>query len=223
MEPDVLYVVRRGEGNAALRLSLRSLAHLPHRRVFIAGHTPQWVQGVTSIPVRARSDKFASIEANVRAGLGHPELGEDVIYMNDDFYFTAPLERMPITHGGPVSEYSGRQEMRRRMKHTVALLNHLDSKGAWLAYDGVHTPLPLRRDFAIKALELLPQRVRVKWRTWYGNLFSIGGDRVSDVKIRGPYTGDLPPFVSTNRAGLHAIRERLEEVIPSGSPYIASL
>ena len=46
---DAVYYVRPGDRNDELRYSLRSLANLPHDRVWIVGHTPPWVTGIESI------------------------------------------------------------------------------------------------------------------------------------------------------------------------------
>jgi hypothetical protein len=220
MEPDILYAVRSGERNEPLKLSLRSLAHVPHHRVFIAGYCPQWVTGVTRVEVRRRVNKFDAIEENVRQGLQHPEMGHDVIYMNDDFYITRPIESIPPTHGGPIDQYSGKQhELRIRMRRTLgSLRDRLHEDVTLFAYDGVHTPLPLVRWEALRHLESCPRGGL--WRTWYGNLAAIGGERVSDAKARGPLGNELPTLVSTGPKGLQALRGILNDMIPQESPYV---
>ena len=221
MEPDVLYAVRRGERNEALKYSLRSLANLPHRRVFIAGWCPEWVRGVTAVLGPRRSNKFDSIEANVRAGLRHPELGEHVVYMNDDFYVTTPVERVPATHGGPINQYLGRQELKARMRMTLTRLrDRFPEPHELLAYDGVHMPLPLERELARSIVNACPQGVL--WRTWYGNNACIGGEPVQNAKYHGthPVPKELPTFLSTNSHGLRVLREQLEDVLPRECPYV---
>jgi hypothetical protein len=224
MEPDILYAVRHGERNAALRLSLRSLGNLPHRRVFIAGFCPSWVQGVTVVETPRRANKYDSIEENVRRGLRHPEMGDEVVYMNDDFYITEPIDRVPITHAGPVAEYNGRQELRIRMRQTTHLFvrdgYHVQFEGM-LSYDGVHMPLPLERDHARITLDNIPRGLL--WRTWYGNLNAIGGERVANTKYKGTYPvpTKLPTFLSTNAGGLKVTKELLEDTLPSDCKYVS--
>lgn len=227
MEPDVLYVVRSGERNDSLRLSLRSLANLPHRRVFIAGYCPSWARNVVAIPVRSSHNKFVNIERNLLAGLSHPDIRQEVVYMNDDFYITHPIDRVPVMHGGPTAEYRGRQELRVRMRNTVkALQAWRGAESTWLSYDGIHVPLPLVRDEVLLALHKAQASTRrpILWRTWYGNVCRIGGDRVPDAKYRGPAPrdGTVPTFMSTNAGGLNVTRHLLEEILPDGSPYIAA-
>lgn len=228
-EPDVLYVVKTGERNDALRLSLRSLANLPHRRVFITGYCPSWVREVTYIPVRQRNNKFDNIERNLIAGLEHPDMSENVVYMNDDFYITAPVAEVPVTHGGHIEGYKGKNVLKQRMRETHRQLKMWYSGAEdkeFYTYDGIHMPLPLHRGEALFCLtSTAAANTRpILWRTWYGNLACLGGVQVSDCKVRRGADVDfpfgLPTFLSTNNGSLPYVYEQLEEVIPSGSPYI---
>jgi hypothetical protein len=221
MDPDVLYAVRHGERNEALRYSLRSLGNLPHRRVFVSGHCPEWVRGVTVIPASRRANKFDSIEENVREGLRHPEIAEHVVYMNDDFYVTRPVDRVPATHGGTIDQHNGQQELAARMRRTRhALRDHFPEPHELFTYDGVHMPLPLERELARPILEWVPSGLL--WRTWYGNVSGIGGDRVPNAKYKGahPPPAELPTYLSTNNHGLQMLRAQLEDALPKGSPYV---
>lgn len=221
-QPDILYAVRPGEQNEPLRLSLRSLGNLPHRRVFIAGYCPDWVQGVTAIPVQRRPNKFEAIEQNVRLALRHPELAEDVVYMNDDFYITEPIDEVPVMHGGPIAEYNGRGELKARMRNTNrALETYTTVERVHLAFDGIHTPMPLKRYLANPLLEACKRLPAVLWRTWYGNACDLHGERVEDAKRRGE-PGPLRTFTSSNGKGLQTLREELEDVLPKESPYVSA-
>ncbi len=220
VEPDVLYVVRQGDKNAALRYSLRSLGNLPHRRVFIAGYCPDWVRGVTAVEAPRRSNKFDSIEENVRHGVLHPDMGEHVVYMNDDFYITQPIDQVPVTHGGLINQYLGQQELKIRMRQTERILAD-EFEGAELyAYDGIHMPLPLVTDSARGLLTSIPQGCL--WRTWYGNCMRIGGVLIANAKYKGTYPvpTELPTFLSTNNHGLNVLREQLNGILPEECPYV---
>lgn len=219
MEPDILYAIRQGERNEALKLSLRSLSNLPHRRVFLAGYCPAWVRGVTYIPVRRRANKFDAIEENVRKGLSHPEISSAIVYMNDDFYITKAVSEVPVMHGGLITQYAGKQELKLRMRRTTTELRFLFPEGDLFTYDGIHVPLPLDKDLAIKSLESIKRACL--WRTWYGNLVCLGGKEVLDAKARGALEQEsLPTFLSTGYKGLQALREQLEDTLPKRSDYV---
>ncbi len=223
MEPDVLYAVRYGEKNEALRYSLRSLGNLPHRRVFIAGYCPDWVRGVTVIETPRRSNKFDSIEENVRQGVLHPEIGDHVVYMNDDFYITQPVDKVPVTHGGLIDQYQGKQELKTRMRQTIRMFIQQGYRVQFegmLSYDGVHMPLPLEQEMVRDALYSIPKGCA--WRTWYGNTSCIGGIQVPNTKYKGTYPvpTELPTFLSTNAGGLKVLREQLNDILPEECPYV---
>lgn len=217
-EPDVLYAVRYSDRNNALRLSLRSLANVPHRRVFLAGHCPDWVRNVTHVEARRKANKYDCIQTNVLAGLRHPEIGEDVLYMNDDFYITEPVDRVPVMHGGLASGYRGKQELKIRMRNTVRALIERWPDLAPLSYDGTHVPLPLERDAARAILETAPSGI--KWRTWYGNCHRIGGTPVEDAKLRSTERPLLRTYVSTSPKSLRAAEELLDAVLPKECEYV---
>jgi hypothetical protein len=218
--PDILYVCRPGENNPALKFSLRSLANVPHNRVFISGYCPSWVRNVTAIPVRKLPSKLNAIENNLRHALRHPELGERCVYFNDDFYVMETVDEVPITHGGPVSGYKGRQEFKWRMERTVAefVRQKLAPIGTeMMTYDGVHMPLPLGTEVVRQCLGAMPSGVL--WRTWYGNVCRIGGVQVPNTKSQ---KGELVPgkFLSTNATTLHALKHHLDDALPKGGPYV---
>jgi len=213
--PDVVYVVKPGERNNALRYSLRSLANLPHRRVIIGGSCPTWVKNVVHVPVpRLSRSKFDSIEANLKAALNDMDITDECTYFNDDFYVMTPLERMPVLHGGPAIDYHPREQIGRRYRKTIAALGDPCA----LTYDGTHVPLPIITDDVLRSLELSPGGIL--WRTWYGNTYDIDGERTHNAKVRSA-KGTIPdgPFLSSSPMSLPALKEYLEDTLPIRSPY----
>lgn len=102
MLPDIVYPVRPGTINEELRYSLRSLANVPHGRVWIAGHRPPWARGVGHIPVPPQATKYLGSTANLRAAVEHPEVAEEFLYFNDDFFVMTAVQEVPALHRGPV-------------------------------------------------------------------------------------------------------------------------
>lgn len=206
-DPDIIYVVRENERNDALWYSLRSLSNLPHRRVFIAGYCPSWVENVTAIPVRRNVNKFESIEANLRAALRHPEIGEHVVYFNDDFFVTEPVDAVPPMHRGSVDSRNFRQELRTRIITTV---NALSTVPHPLDYE-MHAPMPLETEQARVLMSLAPKRIL--FRTWLGNTARIGGELTMDVKSRAGEVHNRT-FVSSGPKSLQSLIPYLEERLP---------
>jgi hypothetical protein len=218
--PDIVYVVRHGQINQELRFSLRSLANLPHRRVFVAGYAPDWLKNVTVIDVPKRQNKFDTVQNNVRAVLNHPGLGEQFIYFNDDFYVTKPIDGALVHHGGPASLYRPRQEIWMRYNNT---LKHLANAHVLLpaTYDGTHVPLPIVTELAHRWVPETPSGCL--WRTWYGNRADIGGTQTRDVKHRKGPLNTEGPYLSSGPTTFREVRKYLEDVLPRKTPYAQHL
>lgn len=105
--PDLVYIVRPGDDNEELRHSLRSAdAHLPHGKVWVAGHVPPWLKNVEAIKLDPLPRKFANMRQSLRAALEQPGLSETFVLMNDDFFIMHPLTYpIPALHVGPCAEY----------------------------------------------------------------------------------------------------------------------
>lgn len=211
--PDIVYVVRPGSLNDSLRYSLRSLGHLPHRRVFIAGFCPGWVKNVTYVPMRRIVNKFDSIEENLKAALAHEDLGEHFVYFNDDFYVTEPVDEVPTMHGGLARHVTLRQELRVRFIETLSQLSNCEEL---LTYDGTHVPLPIVTEVARQHIAEMPRGTL--WRTWFGNTVVLGGVQTTDVKSRD---GNIipGPFLSSAPKALRVLRPYLEDKLPMRSAY----
>lgn len=211
--PDVIYVVRPGARNDALRFSLRSLANLPHHRVFMAGYMPPWVRNVTHVPVHRRNNKFVSIEENLRAAVSHSAIGENAVYFNDDFYIMEPIDEVPVLHDGWAADYKRTGELMWRMKKTIQVLGGAVPPTSY----ELHVPLPIVTERVWKLMEEIPHGVM--WRTWYGNMAHIGGIQINDVKSRDG-TIHPGPFLSTSPKAFTWVKEHLEDALPQGGPYV---
>lgn len=207
---DLVYVVRPGERNEELRYSLRAAAaNLPHDRVFIVGHTPEWVRDVTSLQTIQGGTKYANSTRNVLTACCTDEISDPFILMNDDFFVTAPVQDIPALHRGPIvdviADYTRRVSRPGPyldgMQATLDLLHELGYEQPF-SYE-LHVPLVIDKDLMRKAIEVattagleVPHK-----RSLYGNLAQLGGQQVEDVKVIRTNTVNIPePFASTNDA-----------------------
>lgn len=201
--PDIVYVVKPGDRNEQLRYSLRSLVHVPHRRVWIAGYCPRWVRGVGCIPVAPQHTKYASSTANLRAAASNPQVAEDFLYFNDDFFAMFPVKSVPVLHRGPVNRVEayyatrGRGLYLRGLRETRDLLVELGHP-APLSYE-LHVPMPMTKSRVREMLEVGGHLPVLHKRTLYGNLYGLGGDQVPDPKVltRSPRFPRDATFLST--------------------------
>ncbi|WP_326813936.1 MULTISPECIES: hypothetical protein [unclassified Streptomyces] len=203
--PDIVVPVREGAVNEQLRYALRSwAAHLPHGRVWLVGHRPQWAAGVGHIPTRQAGTKYQNTTVAVRAACEHPDVSERFLLCNDDFFAMHPVEEMPVFHRGPVRRveayYAARASGKylRGMRETRELLESLGHPEP-LSYE-LHVPLPVDRAGMLNVLEVGRHLDVVHKRSLYGNLAQLGGAEIRDVKIlhRAPRGyGPDSPFLST--------------------------
>lgn len=232
---DIVYVVGPGTRNDPLYYSLRSIANLPHDRVWIAGYQPPWVQNVTHIPVQQGPGKHANTWANWRA---IAESGPENFYLfNDDFFVMQPVETVPVWHRGPLGKaiagYLNTPALtnwRRRAEAARTGLVQLGHQPASLSWYELHTPMPMNRTLLVAALADLDKvrdRAHLYYakRTWYGNHARIGGTERADCKTQRTDNRHLDedrftPFLSTSdRSWRGAAGDLVRATFTQAGPY----
>jgi hypothetical protein len=212
---NVVYYVRPGRHNEPLRYSLRSLVNLPHERVWIVGHKPEWVQGVEHIDLRPVGNAQSNAVALLRAAC--EALSGRFVVMNDDFYVMEPIE-VPAWHAGPLSE--------RLTTAAGAYRNHLRAAAERLPADALawtlHIPVVVDSQPLADVLADLGGRIPAEWRTMYGNLTGATGERHADVKVRRR-SDPVPagPFLSSSPGSFGALLPMLRARFPEPSEYEA--
>lgn len=211
-ELDIVYITSPNEVNEELRYSLRSLANLPHRRVWLVGYKPRWVTEVGYLPQYQRGSKHENTWGNWLAAARHDEISDRFILFNDDFYVTKPTG-VPTLHRGQVDEVAAYYRQWRAMfyyqraVHTAALMRRAgleDGLQPLVSYE-LHVPMVINRvDLLAAAAWLGTAKQRpgtIAKRTFYGNWASAGGTFANDVKVHAADHG-LPdgrlPFLSTS-------------------------
>lgn len=242
--PDIVYVVGTSLTNDELRYSLRSLQNVPHGTVWLAGYRPKWVQNVEHLPLRQDRTRYENSTGNLMAACTHSDVSDDIIYMNDDFYFLKPMESVPVYYWGKLEEalgyYNGKfgkpapgtksGNYRRGMEETGELLRSWGVEDL-LCYE-VHVPLPIHKGKMAEAIRRAaqdaPSIIALHKRTLYGNLWGIGGEMLGtekhpDVKVlTSDHTwSETQLFVSTSNQSFNSGRvgRRLRKRFSTPSPY----
>lgn len=221
--PDIVYVVRPGDRNEELRYSLRSLANLPHGRVWIAGFMPRWVTGAEHIPAPTHSVPHVQTKANLRAACEHPEVSESFIYFNDDFFVMQPLDELPVMHRGPLPDAVRSGIMATAYTKAMRLtMSILEKRGIAepLMYD-LHAPMLVTKTGMLEALDLCAKSTTQE-RTLFGNLQQVGGEKAHNHKVRRQDRGwSSWPFISTNDVTFRTlpVGEYIRRRFDTPSPY----
>ncbi|MFC8332724.1 hypothetical protein [Streptomyces olivaceus] len=201
---DIVCPLREAASHEELRYALRTWeANLPHGRVWLVGHRPRWAINVEHIPNRQNGTKYSNTSRAVEAACLHPDVSEQFIFLNDDFFVLHRLTALPVYHRGPLREVEAYYASRgngaylRGLRETRDLLvdrGHEDP----LSYE-LHVPLPVTKTGMLTALDAGRHLDVLHKRTAYGVLAGIGGERMRDVKVlhRRPGFETRSGFLST--------------------------
>lgn len=177
-------MVGPGDRNEELRYSLRSLAaHVPHDRVWIAGHRPPWVTGVEHLPVSATGSRYARSAANLAAACAHPDVSDEFVLFNDDFFVVGDMPDGPL-HRGPIGDMVAglvRSGYRAAVVSTWRILQQLGHRNP-MSYE-LHMPMRCDKAGMGEALRLGLKLAAPLPRTLYGVMAGLGGRQVPDCKI----------------------------------------
>ena len=106
---DLVYILGDGSDwdNNEIRYSLRSAEqNFAHRKVFIVGECPSWLQNVIYIRFPdSHQIKTANGVAKVLRAARDQRLSERFVLMNDDFFFLKKQRAVPYYYRGKTSEF----------------------------------------------------------------------------------------------------------------------
>lgn len=192
---DVVYPYKARPFDIELRYSLRSLRHVRHGKVIVAGDKPELISDrVIHVPVEPIANRYQSSTANILAAAETAVTTRRFIVMHDDIFI---LQRWTFRHenrgtieeylatGRPKGEYRSHIEMTRDI-----LVAHGVDDPLWF---GLHTPTVYDRS---KLIDLIRDFTGERYllRTLYHNLFPQPSKRRDDVKMwrwAEPTEGDV--------------------------------
>jgi hypothetical protein len=187
---DIVIPVKPERRNEQLRYALRSLKNIPHRNVYIAGYRPPWVTNVIYIPNPQAMSKYTNSGRNINKACKEKDLSDNFVLFNDDFYITKPIKQIPTYHRGKLLDVLNSWQMNGRywrgMKHTYDLLVDMGIKDP-LCYE-LHVPMVINKQKKLEMTKLKQSLTKqnIHSRTFYGNLYKLGGRKIQDVKIYKP-------------------------------------
>ncbi len=224
---DLVYICRKGD-NEELRYSLRSVVkNLPKSRVWVVGHKPDWYSG-NFIPVEDRSTKFNNIRHALIEVCNTPEISDDFVFMNDDFFFIKPVKKIKNYNEGHLSDKIVKY---RRIEPTSGYLISLKKTMQYLKDRGIKNPISYDIHVPMifnKAKLLEIAYLPFQTRSIYGNLYQIASETITDVKryhngscmTELSYYENEYPFISSEDKSFETLKkEILAEMFPDPSKY----
>jgi hypothetical protein len=181
---DFVYICRSGD-NEELRYSIRSVVHsFPDAKVWVVGGKPDWYSG-GHIPITQNHHKYANAFNNIDAICNSADISETFVLMNDDFFIVKKIDSIEPMHGGLLSEkinrytkLTGSSMYIKKLILTHTRLKECSIDSA-LDYE-LHVPMVMEKDKLKTVIKNYPSCL---WRSMYGNLFSVGGNKIEDVKV----------------------------------------
>jgi len=174
----------------------------------------------TFLGTRKSTNKYANAKNNIQHIVNSPQVSDEFIFMNDDFYIMQPLDRLQYYHGGHFDNklnkfkiYAPDTPYTKMLHRTKSVLDGLGIDGP-LDYT-LHVPFLYNKK---KLAKILPYDGSV--RTIYGNVHKVGGREIQDVKVhpkrRKPhalepfdYLNNPTPFLSTDDRAFESVKTNL--------------
>lgn len=221
---DIICPVRPGDDNEELRYAVRSWeTNLTFDRIWIVGHKPNWLTDVHYIPGND-AEYHANVYRNIRLACAHPDVADDILVMNDDFFITETVQPETLYRSTLTEHLQLRRVQRggwwKRSLETTQVCLQAHNIPDPISYE-LHVPFPCNKTLMAETLHRF-QHVTPdnppQWRTLYGNLHNLGGKQHADVKAYS--AGQLhKPYHSTEDRSFAGFAGQLARLFPSPSRY----
>jgi hypothetical protein len=222
-----VYICRSGK-NEELRYSIRSVLNsFPDSTIWVVGGRPDWYCG-NHIEVSQDKNTYTNAINNLKAICSSIDIDEDFILMNDDFFIINKINDIQYFYGGTLVEkvllykdLTGSSSYIDKLSNT---LNKLKRYGVEQPLDyELHVPFPVNKKNLYK---ILNKNDRLLYRSFYGNMFNVGGLKIEDVKIYDrtglmkksfDYQNIDTDFLSTTDTSFNTIEPMLKKKFPNKS------
>jgi hypothetical protein len=226
---DFVYICRDGE-NEELRYSIRSvLLSFPEAKIWVVGGKPKWYSG-NHVFLEQDNNKYVNAVNNLKAVCNTPDISNNFILMNDDFFIIKKIETVEQFYNGLLSEKIDKfikiTGSSMYIKKLITTNNKLNKLGFTKPLDyELHVPMPMHKAGLLYILNEYPECL---WRSMYGNLFNVGGSQMEDVKVyknkrhaaRSAQITKNSIYLSTEDTGLTIMVDNIfKELLTNPSPY----
>jgi hypothetical protein len=231
VEKTFVYLCKNGD-NEELRYSLRSVEKFfPGSKVWVVGGKPDWYVG-DFIAVPSGPDVFENVRKSLSAIAANDSIPDDVVIMNDDFFFVRSMESIPCYISGTLRDRIMLNKANgvnsSYVRRLVQSYKHCKKiKSSPLDFD-IHVPMPIKKNNLKEVVN-----DSIMWRSNYGNRFIKDTEtiKINDVKVYVKQDYSFKsydfmsleyPFFSTSDDAFGLVYERLlANLLPQPSSYEA--
>lgn len=177
-----VYVCRGGD-NEELRYSIRSLyQNIKNPNIWVIGGKPDWYIG-DYIEINQNKTKHVNVRNNLNKLVSSIKTPEEFFLMNDDFFIMEPMLDIPPLHGGLLIDKVNRFKINAKTSSYTKMLsdtyNALIKKQILNPLDyAIHVPMKMNKQNLSNVIY-----PALSIRTMYGNIYSVGGEEIEDVKV----------------------------------------
>jgi hypothetical protein len=181
---DFVYICKPGD-NEELRYSIRSVLYsFPDANIYVVGGKPSWYSG-NYIYVDQKHHKYANAINNLHAICDSNEISKEFVLMNDDFFIIKKIDRIDQFYSGLLStkidKYTKITGSSMYIKKLILTKTRLIDYGIKNPLDyELHVPMVMEKE---KLKHIILKYPSCLWRSMYGNIYSVGGSQMEDVKI----------------------------------------
>lgn len=204
---DIVYCLKENNKSEELRYSLRSLENLPHKRVWLYGGCPTWVNEKTVkhiyIP-QTLENKWLNTRSLLAEIVKNPNITDNFIWFNDDFFIMKKTDELgycydrtlveraeDFSKAGGISSYAKRLlEASKTLAENDKPINNFE----------LHIPIIFNKRKLAKIIEDYPNNGAT--RSLYANTYVKDTTERKDVKIYAVTAFPNPKidFLSTSDA-----------------------
>lgn len=213
-----VYICRAGD-NEELRYSIRSIMHFfPTAKIWVVGEPPKWYDG-DYIKVKQSGTKYSNAYRNLSVIASSPQLPEEIVIMNDDFYIIDEVDSLgPFHEGNLIDKYDLYFDTYQMSSYTKKIFETYN-KLRKLKFDNpksyeLHVPIQVERS----KLARIMKYETLLWRSMYGNIFELGGLEMPDVKVyttvkmkfkNYDYKNPTSPFISSDDQSFEILKRSI--------------
>lgn len=224
---DVVYTCRTGD-NEELRYSIRSVVKNLEGidNVWVVGGKPDWYSG-NFINVDPIGDAFSNVRNSLKTVIDTADISENFILMNDDFFVIDKINSVPNYYSGSLHDrYLRHQDLAGPNYYA----NYLMKTSTFLKQGGIEVPLNYELHVPMilnKAMLSYALAAPFSIRSYYGNMYNIGGEDIKDVKIyshprfksSSSSMDNGTAFVSTDDLSFEQMGSVIKDMFPEPSQY----